>query len=555
MTAAPLVLELDLHRPLVTTPATDPLTALRDRNRTQLADVVEGLRRAATDPKVAAVIARCDSGSHPVPVAQEVRSAIRAFRTSGKPAIAWAESFGELTPGTVGYYIATAFDEIWLQPSGDVSLTGLTASAIFLREALDRFGIRPELGQRHEYKNAPDMFTRTGFSPAHREALGRIVESTAGQMVDGIADSRHLEPARVRDLVDNGPTSAERARESGLIDHIGYRDEVYAALAARVGNRMRLRYVGRYNQSQGKADAIRAAFPRRRGTIALVHGHGPVVSGRSSASPFGAATMGSETVTAALRSASRDESVRAVIFAVDSPGGSYIASDTIRRQVLLTRRHKPVIVSMGMLAGSGGYFVSMPADVIVATPATITGSIGVVAGKLVQRDLLTRFGVHIDRVDAGEQAGMFAAEQPYTDRQWEILDDWLDRVYADFIDKVAKDRGLSTEHVHDVARGRIWTGADALEHGLVDELGGLDTAVRLARIRGGLPHRDDHADVHIYPKVPFVERLKPSENSQSPATATTSLRPWGSWTQLAMALGLPAAGPLTMPLWHGVDVS
>ncbi|WP_166351676.1 signal peptide peptidase SppA [Phytoactinopolyspora limicola] len=547
MSAAPLVLELELHTPLTTAPPQDPLSAFRARHRTHLTDVIEGLRRAATDPDVAGLVAQCDGGSQPATVIQELRDAVRTFRRAGKPAVAWAQSFGELAPGTIGYYLATAFDDIWLQPSGTVGLTGLNARAVFLREALDRLGMQPNVSQRHEYKNAADMFTRSEFSDAHREALGRIVESTAEQVVEGIADGRSLTTDQIRELIDAGPLSAQAALDAGLVDHIGYRDEVYTSLTRRAGGRMRLRYVGRYNHGHTKNQALLAPIQRQRGTIAVIHGRGAVTVGRSSAGPFTESTMGADTVSGHLRAATRDTSVKAIVFRVDSPGGSYVASDTIRREVHLARRTKPVIASMGAVAGSGGYFVTMGADVIVAAPATITGSIGVLAGKLVTKDLLSRIGIHTDAVKVGDHAGMFTPDAPFTDDQWDIVNQWLDDVYADFTTKVAEDRGMTQAQVHEVARGRIWTGADAHRNGLVDELGGLATAVRIARARGGLPSRDDLADVRPYPRIPLLERLRPADSSQSPAAASVSLRPWGQWTTLAALLGLPAAGPLTMP--------
>ncbi|NED96937.1 signal peptide peptidase SppA [Phytoactinopolyspora alkaliphila] len=547
MPAVPLVLELELNTPLITSPPQDPLSAVRARNRTHLSDLIEGLRRAAKDPKVAGLIAQCDGGTQPPAVVQEIRDAVAGFRRSGKPAVAWARSFGELGPGTTGYYLATAFDEIWLQPSGDVGLTGYSARAVFLREALDRAGLQPDLSQRHEYKNAADMFVRSQFSDAHREALTRIVESTGEQVFDAVAAARGLSTDRLRNIVDGGPLSATDARDAGLVDHVGYRDEVYTAMARRLGGRMRLRYVGRYNHAAGKAQILRLPVHRSRGNVAVIYGKGPIAVGRSSASPFSEGSIGADTLSANLRAAAADKNVKAIVFRVDSPGGSYVASDTIRREILLARRTKPVIASMGSVAGSGGYFVTMCADVVVASPATITGSIGVVGGKVVPKRLLERLGIRVGSVSTGAQAGMFAADEPFTQEQWEILNGWMDRVYDDFTAKVAEDRGLSREAVDDVARGRIWTGADARDRGLVDELGGLSTAIRIARDRGRLPDRDDLSDVQGYPKVPFLERLRPAESSQSPAAASSSLNPWGTLAHLATALGLPAAGPLSMP--------
>jgi protease IV len=547
MAVVPLVLELDLLTPVATAPPQDPLSAFRARHRTQLTDVIEGLRRGARDQHVGGLIAQCDGAAHSAAVTQELRDAVLEFRRSGKPTVAWAQSFGELAPGTIGYFLATAFDEVWLQPSGGIGLTGLNARAVFLREALDRLGLHPDLGQRHEYKNAMNTFTQTEFTDAHRESLGRIVESTGEHMLNGVSEARKISVERFRELIDQGIIGAADAKAAGLIDHVGYRDEAYTAMARHVGGRMRLRYVGRYNQAATKNRALLATVIRKRGTVALIYGHGPVTVGRSSTSPLNGTSMGSETISASLRAAARDDSVSSIVFRVDSPGGSYVASDTIRREVLMARRAKPVIASMGSVAGSGGYFVSMGADVVVAAPATITGSIGVLAGKMVVKKLVERLGIRMDSVSVGEQAGMFSPAEPFSETQWEIVDRWLDDVYADFVAKAAHDRDMTRDQMHDVARGRIWTGTDARQHGLVDELGGLATAVRLARIRGGIPARDDLSDVRVFPRVSILDRVRPAESSQSPAATAVAMRPWGPLSQFATALGLPAAGPLTMP--------
>jgi protease IV len=545
--AEPLVLELDLTEPLLIEPPRDPLTAARSRRRPRLDDIIDGLRRAETDPDVHAVIVKLGGSPFGMALAQELREVFVRFSRTGKPVVAWAETFGEFGPGSVGYYLASACDEVWIQESGDLCLTGVGTVATFLRDALDRAGIDVELGQRYEYKNAANTFTEQSMTPAHREAVTRLVTSIAEQLVDGVAAGRSLAPERVRELIDQSPLSAGDAHGAGLVDHVGYRDEVYEAVRRRVGGTMRLRFVGRYRHSATAALSNRVAG-RAGAKVALIYGTGGIRVGRSGRSPLGGTSMGSNTVSAAFRSAVADADVKAIVFRVDSRGGSYVASDTIRREVVLARRAgKPVVVSMGEVAGSGGYFVAMAADTVLAQPTTLTGSIGVFGGKAVLDGLLSRIGIGTDPVADGANALMFSARRRYDESQLALLERWLDRVYDDFTAKVAADRGLSREHVHDVARGRVWTGADAREHRLIDDFGGLSAAVELARRRAGLAPRDDTVDVRVFPHVSPVDRLRPAQSSEDPSAAAVRLEAWGRFSDLAAGIGLPAAGPLVMP--------
>lgn len=545
----PLVLELDLTEPVHLDAPSDPIGALRSRGRPRLRDVLDGLRRAATDDDVVGLVVKVGGTGIGLAVAQELRAAVLAFRRSGKPAYAWAETFGEFSAGNASYCLATGFDAIWLGESGDLGLIGVGAEATFLKEALHRVGVQVELGQRHEYKNAADVFTADGFTDAHRESLGRIVDSAYEQLVGDVAGGRGLPPERVAGLIDAAPLSPQDARAAGLIDHIGYRDQVYAAIRRVVGGRMRLQFLTRYHRSlQHEASRYVAErfTARRTGEVALIHATGSIRLGRSGPSPLGGHAMGSATMSAAIRAAVRAEDVKAIVLRVDSPGGSYAASDIIRREVILAREAgKPVVVSMGSLAGSGGYFIAMPADVIVALPATLTGSIGVFGGKLVTAGLLERLGVGGGTVTAGAHALIASPRRSYTRDERELLERWLDRAYNDFTAKVAHDRQMEPDRVHELARGRVWTAVDAYRNGLVDELGGLEVAIRIARERAGLPARRDSGDVRGYPTLRSAARLSPPESSEDVSAARSG---WGSFADLAARLGLPAAGPLLMPV-------
>jgi protease-4 len=473
---------------------------------------------------------------------QEIRDGVRAFAKTGKPVIGWAESFGESNgKNTADYVLATACTELWLQPTGELGLLGVAAETTFLRGALDKLGVEPQFGQRYEYKNAADRITQTEFTPAHHEAVDRIVESIWEHAVEQIADARGIDADAVRRLADSAPLLASDALDAGLIDRLGYRDEVYAEAKRRAGADAQLLFADQWTPRRKKAAAL---IRRSRDFVAVVEGHGAIVVGRSKSTPQGR-QMGSDTVSAAFRAARRNDHAAAVLFRIDSPGGSAVASDTIWREVRLTRdAGKPVIVAMGTVAGSGGYYVSCPADVIVAEPATITGSIGVLSGKLVADNLLERLGLTTGAVARGEHARMFSSRRGFSDSERERLDAMLDRIYRDFVQKVADGRDMSYDGVHEIARGRIWSGVDALHNGLVDVLGGQRDAADIARQRAGLrPDAPLRPALHVSP----VLRLGRAKSSEDPRALAATGTDWGELGKLAAALGLPAAGPLQMP--------
>jgi protease-4 len=546
--AGRLLLELDLSRGVAETPPATALRAVGGRVPV-LQALVDALRRAERDGHVAGLVAHV--GRRPISLAQsgELRDAVARFRRSGKLAVAWTESFGELGAGNAGYHLATAFEEIWLQPSGDVGLTGVVARAVFVREALDRLGVEPQLGQRHEYKTAADTFLRSGMSDAGREMARRLAESATETIVADVAAARGLDAAAVREIVDRAPLTAHEALAARLVDRLGYRDEVYASLRSRSSGEVRLQYLERYGRRRERRGTLRRAVTdRHRPVVALVRASGPIHLGRSASFPLGGPNVGSDTLGATLRAAGRDPSVRAVVLRVDSPGGSYVASDAIRREVLALRgTGRPVIASMATVAGSGGYYIAMPCDAVVAGPATITGSIGVLAGKQVIRDALGRVGVRVDSESVGAHAEMFSTQRPFTDEEWRRLEAWLDQVYADFTVKAAADRGMPVERLRDVARGRVWTGADALARGLVDRLGGLEEAVGVACERAGL--RRDGVDVRALPHVGILHRIRPPESSERPAAAYAEPDAQRLLAGALAALGLPpAAGVLSLPI-------
>jgi protease-4 len=387
---------------------------------------------------------------------------------------------------------------------------------------------------------------RREFSEPHREAADRLVESAWEGVADTVASARSITVEAVRGLADRAPLLATEAVENGLIDHIGYRDEVYSAVRRRVSADARLLFATRWSPKTSAAERVtKAVTSRSQPVVALVEGHGAIVTGRNRRSALDGPQMGSDTVAAALRAARNDDRVRAVVFRVDSPGGSYVASDTVWREVGLVRdAGKPVVVSMGKVAGSGGYFVACPADVIVAHPATLTGSIGVLGGKPVLAELMDKVGLGTGAVSRGAHSRMFSPRVGFTDDERARMSEWLDEVYEVFVTKVAAGRGMSRDAVHDVAKGRVWTGSDAARIGLVDELGGLRDATRIARERAGLP---DDAPLRPAVHVPLVAKLRGPRSSDDPRAVTLSTSGWGPFTSMSTALGLPVEGPLTMP--------
>ena len=525
------ILELDLESVPPETAGFDPLRFVTGAGKPMLLrDAVAALHRAAKDRRVAGLIARVELSAAPPGAVQELRAAIAAF-TAVKPSLAWAQTY----PGTLSVYLASAFSEVWMQPAGTVGLIGFATNALFLRDALGKAGLEAQFVARGEYKSAANMFTQDGYTEAHREADTRLIESLHGQVWAGIAESRRIGVEALDGLADRAPLLRDDAVEAGLVDRVGFRDEAYRRIAELTGTESmkdpvadpdgddappRL-FLSRYAQARRSMPPI----PGRRQDplIAVVTVAGPIVSGRGGPQllPMSRSSAGGDVIAAALRKAGTDDDVTAVVLRVDSPGGSVTASETIWREVCRIRAAgKPVVASMGSVAASGGYYVSMAADAIVANPGTITGSIGVVTGKLVARDLKERLGVGSDVVRTNTNADAWSVNSPFSPEQHAMVEAEADLIYDDFISRVAEGRSMSVEDVDAVARGRVWTGADAHQRGLVDELGGLRAAVRRAKVLAGL---DVDAEVRIadYPGASVRDYLRPRASSQ-PAAASLS---------------------------------
>jgi protease-4 len=488
------ILEADFEHSLLEDAPDTPTAQLMMTHKQTLRDVVDAIDRGASDDRVVGMIAKIGAASMGMAQTQELRDAVLRFRAHKKFAVAYSETFGEFGPGNGAYYLATAFDHIYLQPSGDVGLTGIIMESPFVKGTLGKLGITFHGDHRYEYKASLNFYTESKYTDAHKEEMTAIMSSWFKQMKDGICEARQIAPEKFQAVVDAGPYLGKEAVAAKLVDAIAYRDEVYGDVKSKAGDGAQLLYLDKY--------LSRAGRPHDHGrTIALVFGVGAVTRGKSDYDPVqGSQNMGSDTVAGAIRAAVDDKDVKAILFRVDSPGGSYVASDTIWREVVRARQAgKPVIVSMGNLAGSGGYFVAMAADKIVAEPGTITASIGVLGGKMLTSGLWDKVGLSWDEVHQGENATMFTGTQDYTPAEWARFEAWLDRVYVDFTSKVADGRKLSKDKVLEIAKGRIWSGQDAKNLGLVDELGGYDTALRLAKRAAGV-REDEEVRIVEYPR-------------------------------------------------------
>jgi len=483
-----IVLMLNLDDGLTEATPEGPLAKLQS-NGYSVAEVVQALDRASRDPRVTGLVARLDDVHLGMAKAQEIRDAVAAFRKSGKRTVAYSSSLGEGGPGTSAYYTASAFQEIWLQPSGDVGLTGFMAESPFLKDIFEKLGVQPQFGARWEYKSAIETFTQGKFTKENRDSLTQLLNSWSGQVTQGIAESRGLKPDEVKTLIDHSPLMAEEAVKAHLVDKLAYWDELQSSIK---GQGRVLDLADYANRLPPEANAVK---------VALIYGVGTVQRGDGDKNPLSdEIAFSSERIGKAFRDAVKDPDVRAILFRIDSPGGSYTAADAVWREVANARSAgKPVIVSMGDVAASGGYFAAMPADRIIAQPGTITGSIGVFSGKFVMAEMWKKLGVSWDEVHSGQNAGMWSSNQAFSPAAWDRLNTMLDHIYADFTGKAGKARNLTPEQMDKLARGRIWPGDLAQKVGLIDEVGGYATAFadirRIAHLPSQMP-----LDLEQFPK-------------------------------------------------------
>jgi len=470
------VLTLDLRTPLLDHSAGESLFGSAPAS---VVDSVRALNRAKNDDKIKGLLIRTGFGMAPAS-AEEIRLAIRDFKESGKFVIAHSQGFESTS--IIPYMAVSASDEIWQQATTGFAVAGLYSESGFYGGVFEKYDAKAEFVQFYEYKNAANTYTQSTMTEAHREATTSYLTSLYDTSVKHISEDRGVSVETVTSFLNAAPHSAEAALESGMVNKLGYYlDAVEYAKTKAGGEKVKLRSVSAYGPG------INVTGP----VIAFIGGQGPVTMGGSQdgSNPFSSAvSMGSDTLSKALKKAADDKKVKAIIFRVSSPGGSATASDEIYDAVELAKEaDKPVIISMGQYAASGGYYVAANADKIIAMPTTITGSIGVVGGKVALRDAYSKIGYNVEHVRiGGEYGGAYSGDEPFTQAQRKAFTDQMEDIYIDFTNLVAKGRNLPIERVKEIAKGRVWTGAQAKELGLVDEFGGIMKAIEVAKELGGI---------------------------------------------------------------------
>jgi protease IV len=466
------------------------------------------LRKAKVDKRIGAVLLNIDFPGIGWGKAEELRDAIKDFRSSGKPAYAYMEL------GTNReYYIATAAEKIFLPPAGDLYVNGFAAEAMFYRGSLDKLGIEPDVIQIGKYKTAPEQYTRKEMSEGQREVINAVLDEYYARFSGAIAETRKKSVEDVKAIIDNAPYHANEAQQQGLIDGASYKDQVYEELKNRLGYKEgeKARTISGSEYREIPSDSLGLNTGER---IAVIYASGAITGGRSNSSPFGGEMVGSDTIVKAVNDAAEDTSIKAIVLRVDSPGGSALASDLMWHAIENAKAKKPIVVSMSDVAASGGYYIACNANKIVAEPSTITGSIGVFLGKPVIKGFYDWVGVTNEYVMRGKNSGIFRETEKWTEAERAKMQDQANKIYYnDFVPKVAKGRGKTDEEVNGLGQGRVWTGAQAKERGLVDEFGGLEKAIEIAKQLANLPAEKDVRRIAFPEPRPFFETLFGGEDS------------------------------------------
>ena len=491
-----IVVAINLTGSIAEVTAEDPFAEAFGDQPMSLRNLRSALTRAAEDDRVKGVRLRIGSFGGGFAMIQELRDLLQKVRAAGKWTSAYLDTAGEFAPGNSVYYLASACDEISLHPGGDVNLIGYSVRSLFIRGTLDKLGIRPEFPGRGEYKSARFMYTKRDFTPESREMVDWLIGSLFDQLVEGVAHGRGMDQDRVRNLIDQGPFLGEETQEAGLVDH----REDWTTFTERIGEKSpSAKVVGYHSYLDRSRESARG------GKIAVVTAVGGIMRGESRRefNPlFGMSdVMGSETIAAAFRAVRKSNDIKAVVFRIDSPGGSALASEIIREEMARTAEEIPVVVSMSNVAGSGGYWITCGAQRIVADPGTITGSIGVLTGHLNMEEFYRdKLGMTFGKADFGANADIYGGLDDWDDQQRAIVDRVLDKIYDRFVTLVSESRNMTWDEVDAIGRGRVFTGAQAVENGLIDVVGGFDVALAEAR---ALAEIGADADVRLvdFPKA------------------------------------------------------
>jgi protease IV len=480
----------------------DVVGFLRGARTPTVRSIIDDLRKAKVDRRIGAVFLEPTGLTSPYwGKIDEIRDAILDFRTSGKPIYAYLEYAGERD-----YYLATAADKIFLMPSAPLDFSGVATYELFLRGALDKLGVYPDLHHIGNYKTASNTFTEKSFTAAHKEMDDSLNRDVYDRIVVAVATARKQTIAEVRGAIDDGPFLPEQAVGRGLVDEIAYEDQVRQKLRAAAGGDPTREMDGDEYARISTTSLGLDRGPR----IAVIYFSGEIASGKSGYDPLNGAVLGSDTLIDYIRQARRDSSIRAIILRIDSPGGSATASDAIWHELMAAKAEhpeRPIVASMSDLAASGGYYVALPASAIVAEPGTLTGSIGIFGGKFVTGGLYEKLGANIESTSIGRRAEMESPARPYNADELTKVQEQLDAFYKDFVKRVADSRHSTPEKIDKLGQGRVWTGHQAKDIGLVDELGGLDRALYLAKGAAKIPLESEVQLVVYPPKKSFYELL------------------------------------------------
>jgi protease-4 len=518
------MLTLRLGGNLVEMAPTDVVSYFSDARTPTLRSMVENLRKAKADKRVTAVLLKPTGFASPFwGKVQELRDAMVDFKKSGKPLYAYLEYGGDRE-----YYLATAADKVFLMPSSSLDLTGVATYQLFLRGTLDKIGAYPDLHHIGDFKTASNIFTEKGYTKAHREMDDALNRDLYAQIVRGIAQGRGKNEAEIRALIDAGPFLPEDALRAGLIDDVLYEDQVTEKLGD--GKREPERTIDGEDYARV---SLRSLGLNTGPRIAVIYAAGAIVGGESGYDPLNGPVVGSDTIIESIRQARKDSSVRAIVLRIDSPGGSATASDAIWRELMIARderENRPLVASMSDLAASGGYYIAMPAHAIVAQPSTLTGSIGIYGGKFVTGGTYAKLGANIESTSIGRHAEINSPARPYNPEEVKKVTEQLQAFYDQFVEKVATARHTTPEKIDQIAQGRVWTGQQASEIGLVDALGGLDKAIALAKERAKIS-ADTEVELVVYPPPKSFYELIADEFS------STGQRGAAAWLSMNLSAG------------------
>ena len=506
------VLTLRLEGEIAEQAPGDGLASLLGGPPNTVAEIVEGLDRARRDARITGLELRIVEPGLGMANLQEIRQKIREFNQSGKFSVAYLEYATNRS-----YYLASACQTVVLLPTSLLHLHGLMASATFLRGAFDKLAIYPDFYHIGDYKNASNVFTEKKYTPAHREATQALLDDFSRQFTQGVAEGRGLKTEEAAALIAKGPFTAPEALAARLVDRVSYADEARDLVKQKnhgSDNRLSL------------AEYFRRTERKGRSKLAVIYATGDILPGRSSQSPWGGTLMGSDTIAEQFKRAREDSSVKAVVLRVDSPGGVAFASEAMRRELLLTKREKPVVVSMSDVAASGGYWIAMSASKIIAEPGTITGSIGVLTGKLNVLGLYEKLGLSKDQIATTDNSTIDYPYQNFTPGQRESILKYMHDIYGNFLRGVAEGRKMDVAAVDKIAQGRVWSGERAKQLGLVDELGGMDTAIAAAKNLARIPAGEEVALIYLPPPRGLVEKIRDLVDGASVMTPGAAALRW-----------------------------